>query len=197
MTHHRGALIVLEGCDRAGKSTQCQMLIEELTRRRLPVKLLKFPDRTTPIGQSIHAYLQQTQEMDDHAIHLLFSANRWEVTAEMKRLLVEEKCSLICDRYAFSGVAFSAAKGLPLSWCKATDQGLLVPDQTIFMDLPVEVMKERSGFGEERYEKHEFQLQVRQQFHQLAKDEGVSGRSWTVIFIGLLCLNHVNDRALM
>lgn len=36
-------------------------------------------DRSTAIGDMIDAYLQSKAEMDDHAIHLLFSANRWEV----------------------------------------------------------------------------------------------------------------------
>lgn len=35
-------------------------------------------ERTTPIGQMIDAYLKSSIEMDDNAIHLLFSANRWE-----------------------------------------------------------------------------------------------------------------------
>lgn len=35
-------------------------------------------DRTTAIGQMIDAYLKQSTELDDRAIHLLFSANRWE-----------------------------------------------------------------------------------------------------------------------
>lgn len=40
---------------------------------------LNFTDRTTAIGQMIDAYLRSTSELDDHAIHLLFSANRWEL----------------------------------------------------------------------------------------------------------------------
>lgn len=35
-------------------------------------------DRTTPIGQMIDGYLKSHVDMSDHAIHLLFSANRWE-----------------------------------------------------------------------------------------------------------------------
>lgn len=35
-------------------------------------------DRTTTIGQMIDAYLKSDVEMEDHVIHLLFSANRWE-----------------------------------------------------------------------------------------------------------------------
>ena len=36
-------------------------------------------DRTTAIGQMIDSYLRSASELDDHAVHLLFSANRWEV----------------------------------------------------------------------------------------------------------------------
>lgn len=36
------------------------------------------PDRTTPIGQMIDAYLQQNKDLEDHTVHLLFAANRWE-----------------------------------------------------------------------------------------------------------------------
>lgn len=35
-------------------------------------------DRSTPIGQMIDSYLKSDVEMEDHVIHLLFSANRWE-----------------------------------------------------------------------------------------------------------------------
>lgn len=36
------------------------------------------PDRTTSIGQMIGGYLSGQSEQEDHVIHLLFSANRWE-----------------------------------------------------------------------------------------------------------------------
>jgi hypothetical protein len=41
-------------------------------------------DRTTTIGKMIDAYLRSAEDLDDHVIHLLFSANRWE--ARWKRL---------------------------------------------------------------------------------------------------------------
>lgn len=36
-------------------------------------------DRTTAIGQMINGYLSNKQDIEDHAVHLLFSANRWEL----------------------------------------------------------------------------------------------------------------------
>lgn len=38
-----------------------------------------FADRSTAIGKTIDSYLQGKSEIDDHAIHLMFSANRWEM----------------------------------------------------------------------------------------------------------------------
>jgi dTMP kinase len=42
------------------------------------VQQLKFPDRTSKSGQIINAYLAEGLAMNDNAMHLLFSANRWE-----------------------------------------------------------------------------------------------------------------------
>ena len=69
------------------------------------------------------------------------------------------------DRYAFSGVAFSAAKpGLDMAWCAAPDEGLPAPDAVLFMDLPPAEQGSRGGFGVERYENPAFQAAVRAAF---------------------------------
>lgn len=105
----RGALIVIEGADRVGKSTHAARLVDVLRREGTRVDLVKFPDRTTVIGQMINQYLKGETKLDDQAIHLLFSANRWELVDKMKSML-NAGVSLIVDRYAYSGVAYSAAK---------------------------------------------------------------------------------------
>jgi dTMP kinase len=74
----RGAFIVLEGLDRSGKTTQVKLLEQRFVEEGKKVKVMRFPDRTTPIGQMIDNYLKSNVEMEDHVIHLLFSANRWE-----------------------------------------------------------------------------------------------------------------------
>ncbi|CAO3573919.1 unnamed protein product [Mortierella alpina] len=168
----RGRFILLEGCDRAGKSTQCAKLVAALQDKGHAVELCKFPDRTTTIGQMIHAYLTNAKELDDKAIHLLFSANRWEAMQQMKRKL-RAGTHLIVDRYAYSGVAFSTAKGLDLTWCKNPDRGLVRPDLTFFLDLPTAEAEKRGGFGDERYEKRELQEKVREVFLQLKSKEWV------------------------
>lgn len=74
----RGALIVLEGLDRSGKSSQSSRLVSYLERHGHMAELWRFPDRNTSVGQMISSYLSNKSQLDDHTIHLLFSANRWE-----------------------------------------------------------------------------------------------------------------------
>ena len=63
------------------------------------------------------------------------------------------------DRYAFSGVAFSAAKSeMDLEWCRQPDRGLPRPDIVFFLDVSGEEAQRRGGYGEERYERKEFQV---------------------------------------
>ncbi|KAI8056325.1 thymidylate kinase-like protein [Gilbertella persicaria] len=162
----RGLFIVVEGCDRSGKTTQCGILVNKLKQAGMDTELVKFPDRTTQTGKMIDSYLQQKSDLDDRAIHLLFSANRWEAMKTLQEKL-NQGTTLVVDRYAFSGVAFSSAKGLDLAWCRHPDVGLLTPDIVLFLDLNIDEAEKRGGFGQERYEKRELQVKVRKEFFKL------------------------------
>ncbi|XP_070817457.1 thymidylate kinase [Chaetodon trifascialis] len=178
MASKRGALIVLEGVDKAGKTTQCKRLLQALQQSGRPAEMMRFPDRTTTIGQLISAYLEKKSELEDHTVHLLFSANRWEMVPLMKKKL-EQGTTLVVDRYAFSGVAFTSAKpGFCLEWCKKPEVGLPKPDLVMFLQLSPSEAALRGQFGEERYETSAFQRAVQQKFEALMKDPSVP---WQVI----------------
>lgn len=162
MTTRRGILVVLEGLDHCGKSSQARLLQQALPNTHLTC----FPDRSTVLGQVINRYLKGEMEMDDHAIHLLFSANRWERMQALTQLL-ESGTTVISDRYVYSGCAYSAAKGLPLTWCQAPDQGLIRPDLVVYLRLTAQQAVSRSGFGSERYERQAFQEKVGAIFDQM------------------------------
>ncbi|XP_050089990.1 uncharacterized protein LOC126574082 [Anopheles aquasalis] len=171
----RGAFIVFEGCDRAGKTTQCKQLVEQLTSAGYKAKFMNFPDRSTQYGQLIDRYLTRKDDIVDQGIHLLFTLNRWEMLCEMERQL-KSGVTLIVDRYSFSGVAFSAAKGLDMEWCKAPEAGLLKPDLVILLTMTAEALAKRGGFGDERYEIPELQTKVMEKYMQLKDD-----RYWKVL----------------
>merc|ERR1719178_614189 len=102
-------------------------------------------------------------ELPDETVHQLFSANRWESVASIVETL-NAGTSIVCDRYAFSGVAYSAAKGLDFEWCKALDVGIPAPDAVFFLRVDPSVGKSRSSYGDERYENEALQTAVRVQF---------------------------------
>lgn len=58
--------------------------------------------------------------------------------------------TLIVDRYSYSGIAFSAAKGLDVEWCKAPEAGLLKPDLVLLLTMTASAISKRGGFGDER-----------------------------------------------
>jgi dTMP kinase len=166
----RGAFILLEGLDRSGKSSQAKLLAEALGEAAGGAVHLQFPDRTTAVGKLLDAYLQNRAELDDRCVHLLFSANRWEASERMRGALAAGK-HLVVDRFSYSGVAFSAAKGLELEWCLAPERGLPAPDVVVWLDLSPEEAQRRGGFGGERYEQAQFQARVREAFERLRARE--------------------------
>ncbi len=107
------------------------------------------------VGGLINEYLQSSVQTDDRAIHLLFSANRWEAAPKLVDTLTGGT-NIICDRYAYSGAAFTSAKraedrssmsggALTLDWCMSPDVGLPAPDAVIFLDLDQEQAESRGG----------------------------------------------------
>ncbi|AAR83516.1 thymidylate kinase [Canarypox virus] len=175
----RGMFIVLEGLDRSGKTVQCEKLLQYMLEKGYKTESLKFPNRETEIGKVINSYLEKKININDRAIHLLFSANRWEL-ADLIKDKLSHNINLIVDRYAFSGAAFTAAKNnVSLEWCKLTDSGLPLPDLVIFLDISASESSDRENFGMERYETASFQDEVRKRFYDLIK--GTDSINWKVI----------------
>ncbi len=173
MQNTRGSFIVFEGLDLAGKTTQIERL-KEIYANDENVVFMRFPDRTTTTGKLIDAYLRETGGPDsgdseasavsDQVIHLLFSANRWE-KAELIKSYINSGKTVICDRYAYSGVAYSVTKGVDFDWCVDPDRGLPRPDTVIFLDISIDDYRKRLSIRNitclaERYEKEDFQTRT-------------------------------------
>ncbi|KRY36893.1 Thymidylate kinase [Trichinella spiralis] len=136
--------------------------------------LIVFEARAGVIGEMLDQYLNKKVEMENHVAHLLFSADRWAVHTEIENNI---KCgtTVIVDRYLFSGIAFSAAKGLDFDWCMNADRGLPQPDVVFFVDVKPETLKNRGEFGVERFDDEEFQRKVRHNYQRL------TDKYWQVI----------------
>ncbi|XP_024882840.1 thymidylate kinase [Temnothorax curvispinosus] len=173
--YKRGALIVLEGCDRAGKSTQVKMLMNALNDLNILAKARAFPNRKTPVGTILNSFLSKEINVPPEAAHLLFSANRWECKEDMEKTL-RSGVTLIMDRYAASGAAYTAANtSRSINWCQQADMGLPKPDCVVFLKVSKRQQELRSDWGKERFEHDEFQQRVDANYEKLKDD------TWIVI----------------
>lgn len=123
--------------------------VKSLIASGRPARYINFPDRTTECGGLINSYLTNNKDFNDETIHLLFTLNRWEAKSKMETMLYDG-ITLVVDRYSYSGVAFSAAKGLDVEWCKAPEAGLLKPDLVLLLTMTAAAISQRGGFGDER-----------------------------------------------
>ncbi|KAJ3441098.1 thymidylate kinase [Anaeramoeba flamelloides] len=173
MTTNRGAFIVFEGLDRSGKTTQTELLKKRLFEEKEQASLFKFPNRKSETGKLINNFLQKKTPLEGHAIHLLYSANRWE---EKDNLLskLNNGITVVSDRYAYSGVAYTSAKGIDIDWCKKSDSGLPKPDLVIWLEIPFEIAEKRGDYGEEIYETKEFQMKAKKMFDKLHDSNWIS-----------------------
>lgn len=167
----RGCLIVVEGVDRAGKSTLVKNLVNHLASCHFKVDYLRFPDRTTPIGKIIDQYLKNDHNnLDDRAVHLLYSANRWEFDKVIRKR-IENGTTMILDRYVYSGVAYSVAKkDMDFEWCLNCDVGLPKPDMVVYLEASRQEQALREGFGDERFERSDFQDKIRDTYEKLIRN---------------------------
>ncbi|KAI1706931.1 thymidylate kinase domain-containing protein [Ditylenchus destructor] len=172
-TKTRGALIVLEGIDRSGKTTQSEKLLEYFKKEGRSARIQKFPDRDEPrTGQLINEYLSNGKDINDskQIIHLLFSDNRWALADRMRNEL-KAGMTLIVDRYSFSGVTYSMAKDLDRNWVCQPEVGLPRPDLVLFFDVDPDKTSSRDGFGDEVMERSEFQKKVYANVQQIFNDK--------------------------
>lgn len=166
----RGIFIIFEGLDRAGKSTQAELLAKDLN-----AVLIKFPNYDTRIGSIIKDYLQGKIILDPIVRHMLFSANRWEAQSFIYNTLMNGQ-NIVCDRYSYSGISYTIADGYTYEWSTLHDNGLIAPDEVIYIDINPRIAAARGEYGRDITERIDFQEKVYDVYKQLR----ASGK-WKVI----------------
>ena len=168
-----GRLIVLEGIDSSGKSTQARLLAERLAAAGYPVVTTREPGGTT-IAESVRRLLL---EREHHAMLplselLLFMVSRAQNTHEVIRPALEAGKVVVASRYRLSSVAYQGfGRGLDLDLVHTLNDavtGGLLPDVTFLIDLPAEVAVARKEENDRiEGESIEFHRRVRGAFLDL------------------------------
>ena len=143
-------LLVLEGLDGAGKSTQIHRLQQMLAARGIGYEYLHFPRFDAPVyGELIARFLRGelggVDRVDPYIVALLYAGDRADAAAAIRGWLAEGK-SVILDRYVYSNVAYQCAKVVDPQARRKLRDGIVdlesghhaipVPDLSLFLDVP-------------------------------------------------------------
>ena len=144
-------LIVLEGLDGAGKSTQVKLFREYLATVCPKLEYIHFPRYDAPlwgglIGKFLRGGFGSIESVHPQLVALLFAEDRHDAAAQIRRTL-REGGTVLLDRYVYSNIAYQCAK-LPSydeaeelrEWINNTEYGqfdLPRPDLNLFLDVPI------------------------------------------------------------
>ncbi|MDP9490342.1 MAG: dTMP kinase [Thermoproteota archaeon] len=145
----KGKIIVLEGIDKAGKTTQAKLLEKKLGSKCVRID---FPDYSTPIGKEIRQFLDGKRNYPDEVKMILLSANRWEKKGEIEKK-VSKGTTVIMNRYYQSNLVYGISKGLKLDWLLSLDKGLPKADLVIVIDIKPKSLVSRSKNVVDTFEK--------------------------------------------
>jgi dTMP kinase len=134
----RGLLIVLEGIDGSGTTTQTERLVAWMRDAGHAVHATREPS-TGPIGTELRAILGGAHApMDRGAIALLFAADRLDHLAREIDPLLAAGTHVVTDRYVMSSLAYQSVD-LPRELIAAWNARARAADLTLLLDVPASV----------------------------------------------------------
>jgi dTMP kinase len=171
-----GRFIVFEGIDGAGTTTQACQAASHLRSCGRKVHLTCEPS-TGAIGKLLREVLRSGggdlggSPMNPAAVALLFAADRLEHVQKEVTANLKAGCSVICDRYVISSLAYQSVD-LDVEFVAAINQLAPKPDLTCFLRVPAKVGMARieaRGHEKDRFERVGFQTEVAERYEAAIK----------------------------
>lgn len=136
-----GRLIVVEGIDGSGKSTQMDLLSDYLQSKGFGV--LKSAWNSSPDISPIIRKAKKKQILTPYAFSLLHAADfsfryTYEILPAMEAGMV-----VLSDRYIYTAIARDCARGIPKKWLLSNFRFAIVPDVTFFFRVDPEISYQR------------------------------------------------------
>ncbi len=148
-----GKLIVIEGLDGSGKSTQLELLNKKLTDMGIDCKAVSFPDYDNPSSTLVKMYLKgdfgkKPGDVNAYAASVFYTVDRYASYKANWGEYYNNGGTIVSGRYTTSNAIHQASKLDSskwedfLSWLYDFEYnkiGIPKPDKVIFLDMPVEV----------------------------------------------------------
>lgn len=151
-----GKLIVLEGTDASGKSTQFELLCDWLDEQNISYKKLVFPRYNEESSALIRLYLngafgEHPEDVSAYAASTFFAVDRYASYRQEWKDYYEAGGLVVADRYTTSNAIHQASKlppeeqGAYLDWLFDFEyriMGIPAPDEVFFLDMPTDAVQE-------------------------------------------------------
>jgi len=166
----KGVLIVLDGIDGTGKTTQAKRLLAALQKKEADAVYFREPSdsqwglaikRKAIIADS----LSPEEELD------LFQKDRRENVEKNLKPALKEKKVIVLDRYYFSTIAYQGARGIDPEKIRRKNESFAVkPDLVFILDIVPQKGLDRIAISREKMESHfereDYLVKVREIFRR-------------------------------
>lgn len=193
-----GKLIVIEGTDGSGKSTQFRLLTDRLTAENHDFQQLVFPQYSEPSSALIRMYLNgafgsNPSDVNAYAASTFYAVDRYASYKKVWGEWYENGGLVVSDRYTTSNAVHQASKEPEskreafLKWLYELEyehMGLPRPDLTIYLDVPTDftekLLRSREQNTNTRADIHEADTSYLATCRKMGR-EAASFYGWTVI----------------
>lgn len=188
-------MIVIEGVDGSGKSTQFACLCQRLEQEGIPFRRAAFPRYGQPSAALVEQYLQgqfgdKPEDVGPYAASAFFAVDRFASFRQDWGEYYRQGGLMLCDRYTTSNAVYQASKlperqaGPFLQWLfdfEYKKLGLPEPSLVFFLDMPeqlsLELLRKRQGDRGDIHEKDQGYLaRCRRRALSVCREQG-----WRVI----------------
>ena len=193
-----GKLIVLEGTDGSGKSTQFALLKQRLEREGTEFRTIVFPQYSEPSSALIRMYLggefgSNPSDVNAYAASTFFAVDRYASFRKVWGEYYRQGGLILSDRYTSSNAVHQASKETEqarpafFQWLQDLEykhMGLPKPDLVIYLDMPTELteglMRKRESDTHTRADIHEKDLEYLKTCRRTGL-EAAHYYGWTVV----------------
>ena len=193
-----GKLIVIEGTDGSGKSTQFRLLTERVAAEGREFQKLVFPQYSEPSSALIRMYLggefgTKPSDVNAYAASAFYAVDRFASYKKVWGEWYENGGLVLSDRYTTSNAVHQASKEPEekqleyLKWLYEFEYdklGLPCPDLTIYLDVPTDftekMMRSREAATNTQADIHEKDMEYLATCRRMGK-KAAEYYGWTVI----------------